>query len=51
LCFISYGAQLLAKVFPELNLQILLNTKKSIGAVAKFLDSLPHIFFANNLLD
>jgi hypothetical protein len=30
-------------VFPELDLQVLLDTKKSLGAVVKFLDSLPQL--------
>jgi hypothetical protein len=40
----------LRKVSPELDLHVLLDTKKGLGAVAKFLNSLPH-FFADGLHD
>jgi hypothetical protein len=33
----------LKKVFPELNPKILLDTKKGLGAVVKFLGSLPQL--------
>ena len=34
---------LLKKVFPELDPKIFFDTKKSLGAVVKFLDSLPQL--------
>ena len=35
--------KLLRKVFPKLDPKILLDTKKGLGAVVKFLDSLPQL--------
>jgi hypothetical protein len=34
----------LKKVFPDLDLQVLLDTKKGLDAVVNFLDSLPQLF-------
>jgi len=40
----SAERDLLRKVSPEFDPKILLDTKKGIGAVVKFLDSLPQLF-------